>query len=211
MPQSEDFDNLPGHDGKPRSNSIVFFAQSPGEIGPLLSAGSTLKKGGGLKTYLGRIALAVFVAAILVIGAYWLASLDNSNPSENRNYIRVGYVLGAVIIAIQLWTGRFVAECSFVGKNGIARFTVQWLASATPKSQVLLFEQASELFARQGGVHIMGALKTATSYDFSWLDSNGQQIYRLTGGQSTITKVGDAGDFARAAEKAWSHFLLAKA
>jgi hypothetical protein len=205
-------DALPNHVGKVRFASTVFFAFPPAEIGSLLSADSTFRSvsRSWLLPYIGRIALGLIVGALIVWGMNWVAAQDNSNSSQNENIRRIGYGLAVAVLAIQLWYGKFVATCSYVGDRGAVRYTIKPFRIGSPKIELLLFQQAVELVAKRTRQYV-GVIKTGRSFNYSWNDSEHQLIYRLKGFQSSITREGDSGDFAWAVEEAWSKYFFARA
>lgn len=196
---------LPDHAGRPRRRPVAFFAKPPAEIGNLLSAESTF---GSVKRtwiwpYIGRVMLGVILGALIVLGMNWLARYGEPAGSDDAMIRHCGWGIAAALVAIQLWYGKFSASCSFVGTHGLAKYTMKAGQRLTPKAEVLAFEQAASLDAREG----IRPEAIGRNFNFSWNDHSGKCVFRLAGETRLfVLHDGDSRPFADAAARAWKTF-----
>jgi hypothetical protein len=197
-------EDLPNHNEERLPGDVDFFATPPRDIGPLTSAYSTLRQcieptpagtrtawmlgagGGGL--LLGVILVALTQVMFLIVVALFLA------------------VLGG---ALAWHFTRFRHRCTFVGRDGVARYRCQGHRDNVTED-VFLFRDATELRIGQTRHYVNGAY-TGTNYAFNWTDVNRYKVFSLTGTFHSEVGTPVAKDpfyFATAAEVAWSVYLL---
>lgn len=188
------------HAGVPTEPDADFFADPPEEIGEVLSAESTLKT-----TKRPWKATSRFVLAGLIgwCGAMLLPLFGVQETAWE--------VVLFLLIALIVWyLTRFDHTCSFVGKNGLARFRCRDGRTRLATSEVFLFEEAQELRTSQTR-HYHNGVYTGTQYNFIWTDGGGKKRFKLSGtyrGEKAPPKPKDPFHLAASAEIAWSVYLL---
>jgi hypothetical protein len=210
MIQPNLFENIPDHRGQRRAAGAVFFAPPPAELGPLVSAESTL----GTKFTFNlplRLVMTLPVAAVFIYAGLLLA--EKRPPDESLAYQFFAFIAGAAGAAVVWYYTRFNHACTYVGEHGFAIFTLSGSAMGKPVRNVLLFKNAAELRATQTRMYMNGVY-TQTTYDYRWVDDHGRRVARLNGrymGENRPPKEGDRYHFASAAEIVWSEHVLARA
>lgn len=159
------------------------------------------------------MALRLLAAFSLAFGIYvlldFLAALE---PGGNfRNWLHFGCVLlpPCGFLGVVFFT-RFTGTCSYVGKHGLSRVSSGGKFRQPPKTEVLAFADAVELYACQHR-HFVNGIYSSTAYDYSWNDAKGNRLFRLHGsyqGNDRPPKYGDPFHFAVAAEMSWTQHLL---
>ncbi|MCA9080567.1 MAG: hypothetical protein KDA58_08405 [Planctomycetaceae bacterium] len=185
-----------------------FFAGPPTEIGELLSAYSTLTSDKQPMGATPRMVVALITALGLWAGTYFaMTSLAPDNAV-------VGNVLGGVIaligLALVYYFTRFQHTCSFVGKEGLARYTLKGGREADPQEELFPFADAVDLFTGQTR-HYYNGVYTGTQYFYRWENANGKKVYQLQGqfnSEQGTPKGKDPYHFALSGEISWSNFLL---
>ena len=112
----------------------------------------------------------------------------------------VAALLGGGMAAFVVWRReRQKNTCSYTGEKGIARFF-----AGREKGEVLLFENATQLQAGYLG------RSQGTNFNFRWQDAKRRVLYKLEGGYYSdgTPHQNSPYHFARAAETAWSRYLL---
>jgi hypothetical protein len=213
--------NLPpevtNHAGQPISADAVFFAPPPAEIGKILSADSTMALGKSLtykKTFFQRFGrflrfnawimagVALVLSFLLVFG--WLGLL-----------IFLALTVGPFLSLHWLANALLRHQCTYVGKDGIARFS--WdpkTAQAKPDGLVL--------FSRTGGVSVNVTRQNhyssyyQTDYTYAWSDKNNNDQKLLTiqdfhVSESNVPPGNNPYYFALAGEKAWDDYKFEQA
>jgi hypothetical protein len=196
------------HGGEPLHPSADFFADAPHEIGPVVSAYSTLRQGVEPWTAAGRLGLAAGVgAAGALIGFVIVLAAD---PFDSIWYVFWSLVLGAGSAIIAVVCTGFKHTCSYVGRDGVARFTCTGNRNNISGEEVFRFRDAAELRTSQTRHYYNGAY-TGTSYSHTWNDVGGRKRYVISGrhksekGNPPST---DPYQYARAAEVQWTIYLL---
>jgi hypothetical protein len=188
------------HTGDPLPPEMDFFAPPPAEIGEVRTARSSLKETTRPASPALQF-LALFVPGFVAIAALQLAGVESV------------LVQGLVFLGLFLvgWRfTRFAHDCSYVGKDGIARFRCKGRRDRVTRREVFLFRDATELRTAQTRQYTNGVY-TGTSYTFKWTDADGRKVYALSGtyrGEKKPPKPKDRFHFAASAEVAWSVFLL---
>src|SRR5262245_19171110 len=109
-------EDLPNHNGEALPSGIEFFALPPEELGPLLSAYSTLRTdkepwslAGRLAWFFGCAAVGLVFTLIFAITKIWVG-------------LWLSALVALVAALVSLWLTRFDHSCSFVGRDGVARY-----------------------------------------------------------------------------------------
>jgi hypothetical protein len=204
-------EGIPGHNGEPRPKPADFFAPPPPELGQILSAESTLPAGKREIPLWLRLAIAGVIAAVVWGGVAWAMGI----LPQWRELAPTIAVLAALIVGgLVLYFIRFSHTCTYVGRNGAARFRLRGSRSKAAKEYTLLFSQAAELRASQVRQHYNGVY-VGTNYDYRWTDPAGRLLYRLNGSyrarKKKRPKPTSGYNFALASELAWSSHYLARA
>lgn len=193
------------HADTPIDADVEFFCPPPAEIGQVTSAFSNLRQSQQPRPMPMRLALAVAIGVVPAALPFFLMP-------ENLDPVRSG--LAALLLAVGVLIGWFCLgfnhKCSYVGQDGVARYTCSGVRETISKAELLLFAQAAEVRTAQTRQFTNGVY-TGTSYDFRWTGPAGQVLLRLKGtyrSKEGNPKPKDAFHFARAAEIAWSQFLL---
>ena len=196
------------HGGEPLHPSADFFADAPPDIGPVVSAYSTLRHGVEPWSGAGRLGLAAGVGgAGLLLGFLIVLAAD---PFDSVWYIVWSLAFAALFAGIALLCTGFKHTCSYVGRDGVARFTCTGNRDVISVAEVFRFRDAAELRPSQTRHYYNGAY-TGTSYSHSWSDVGGRKRYVISGrhknekGNPPST---DPYQFARAAEIQWTIYLL---
>jgi hypothetical protein len=204
----EPSDEIKNHGGDPIPDDADFFVDPPQEIGPLLSAYSTLRQGKApwplwLRWMLGLFLFGVGAAIGLVI--------DILNGVHNPIWLVFWpLAFGVVGAAIALLASGFTHTCTYVGRDGVARYVCSGRRDNVGTREVFRFRDATELRTSQT-MHYRNGIYQNTTYTFTWTDVGGRQRYQVGG--SHTKKDGnppttDFYHFARAAEFAWTMYLI---
>ncbi|MEA2711033.1 MAG: hypothetical protein QOF78_3634 [Phycisphaerales bacterium] len=209
--QPVEIEKIPDHRDRAREYAADFFAPPPPQIGTVISAESSLKQGKGGLPFIVRLIIALLAAGAVVAACMWAAS--GMRRQDGESLVIIGYIMAAIAAAIAMFVTRFKARCTYVGERGAIRYTLTRSRNATPKIELLLFDDAAEVHAAQTRQFLNGVY-THTAYDYDWTDAAGKRLLRVKGqhrGNNAPPKPGDAWHFANAAENAWSEHFLARA
>ena len=205
---------VPPQDVKEHSDAPIppdadFFAAPPAEIGKVQSAQTSLKHGKSPWAMPMRFALAATVGAVLGGGLYYVLTNAARRPSDPEWFMLAGLVFALGFTVAWLSTG-FKQTCSYVGEEGVARYTAKGSRENLAKLEYLHFADAAEVRTAQTR-HYYNGVYTGTSYAFTWTDPAGRRLLKLSGqhrGKKGRPKPSDPFHFAEAAEIAWSTYLL---
>jgi hypothetical protein len=131
-------------------------------------------------------------------------------PRDMAHYVFWPAVAGLLAAGVAVFVTRFRHRCSYVGREGIARFHCAGDTDSFRTAEVFLFRDAAELRTSQTRHYVNGAY-TGTDYVFTWTDVAGQQRYVLRGRYQSAEgtpKASDPFHFAQSAEMAWTGYLL---
>jgi hypothetical protein len=185
-----------------------FFVEPPPEIGDLLSAHSTLKKSKEPMGAMSRMIIA-FVVAIGIWLGFWLL-LKAMDPNDEITGHVLGLIVGLLGLAIVYAVTGFKHVCTYVGKKGLARYTIKGSRYADPQEELVEFDQVIDLFTGQTR-HYTNGVYTGTQYFFRWDDSKGRKKLNLTGSYRSEKGEPPPQDpfyFGQAGEISWSIYLL---
>jgi hypothetical protein len=188
-----------------------FFTAPPREVGPLLSADTTLRRGVGPWPAWARWTL---LPALAALG--WLAGAAGvrffPSPLPLLNLLLPLVPSGAAVLLGWSLT-RFRHDCSYVGRGGLARFACSGRRDRLA-AEVLSFRDAAELRAAQARRYSGGRYRD-TVWSFVWTDPDGRPLLELRGRHRAEAGLPrdrhDPVHFALAAEVAWTLWLLGDA
>lgn len=196
------------HAGDPVPPDSIFFTAPPPEIGEVFTAYSgwqgNKRAGRGTASIIVIVLIAVLGA---VIGGVVLAAFTNGNPAA----MAAGGLLGGSGFGYLMYRSEAKKNSvSYTASKGIARYIYDEDATEREKGAVFLFGNAVELRTGQTR-HYTNGIYTGTDYFFNWTGPDGRQVFRLGGrytAEKSLPKSDDPFHFARAAETAWSRYLL---
>jgi hypothetical protein len=194
------------HNRQPLPRGLDFFVAPPPEIGLLLSAFSTLRRGRKPWPIGARVGLLVGAIVSGVLSAVFFAF-------GRQGVLAVLAAVLTLVAALVVWlVTRFNHRCTYVGQLGAARFTCHG-GRRNVRGRVFLFAEATELRTAQTRHYYNGAY-TGTDYRFTWTDFHGGRVFHLGGRYHNAAgnpKAKDPFHFAMATELAWSLYLLTQA
>jgi hypothetical protein len=205
--ESEDAE-LRNHGGGEIPDNMDFFVDPPAEIGHVLSAYSTLTKEKEPWSIGGRLVLAMACAMIgILIG---LLIIFLARP-EGLIWLLLWPVgLGLLGGLIGFFCTTFTHTCTYVGRDGVARFMCRGDRSRLAVQEVFLFRDAVELRISQVR-HYTNGVYQQTAYTYTWTDVAKHKRHVISG--SHRSEKGnpphkDFYHFAMRSELAWTVFLL---
>lgn len=193
------------HGGGPLTPNDDFFAPPPPDIGDVISVYTSLRHGGQPMAAGTRMIVAVLVGSLgLAIGVAIALSLV-----EPFWQLFWPVLLGALGLGIALLATGFKHTCTYVGKEGLARFR----CSGTRENvigEVFCFRDATELRTAQTRHYTNGVYQN-TTYSYTWSDVGGRPRFAISGSHRSepgTPAAKDAFHFATSAERAWTLYLL---
>lgn len=199
---------MTNHGGGPLPRNADFFAAPPAEIGPITSVYTTLT-GGQRPWSPGARLIAIGFSGLggLVVGALIVVLCTLKDGFWQFLWPTVGSGLGALIA---YGVTRFSHTCTYVGREGIAKFTCTGTRDNIASSETFRFRDATELRTSQTLRYVNGVYQN-TTYTFTWSDVGGRARHVITGSHNSEKgepPTGDLYHYARAAELAWTVYLL---
>ena len=192
-----------GHAGDPAGADWDFFAPPLAEIGTVRTAYTSLRRGQTPPSLGKRFAL-TFLPGFAAIGLLQFLGYTDV-------LLQVGAFLALFVLGTFL--SRFVHRCSYVGDEGVARFTCRGRRGRIKSVEVFLFRDAERLKTTQVR-HYHNGIYAGTNYSFQWRDAADRHVFKLSGSyysEKKPPKPKDAYHLATAAERAWSVHRLARA
>jgi hypothetical protein len=197
------------HVGDPLPEDADFFVPPPEEIGPVLSCHTTLRQGQRPWAIEKRWMLACAVAmGCVLVALIFVALLDIENIAGP---IALFLVLGVIAVTVTLLATRFKHTCTYVGRDGVARFVCSGTRDRIVTDEVFCFRTASDLRISQTRHYTNGVYQN-TTFSFTWSDVGGRTRYSIAGTHTSKEGTPPAKhsyNYARAAENAWTGFLFA--
>ena len=132
------------------------------------------------------------------------------DPGDPAWYLIGPFVLGSLLAGVAVLTTRFRHTCTYVGRDGVAQFTCSGDRGHLKSRSVFLFRDAVELRIAQTLQYVHGVY-TGTSYSYDWNDAAGRVRHVIAGRHRSEKGNPPSTDplhFARAAEVAWTGYLL---
>jgi hypothetical protein len=200
------------HGGGPIPPDADFFADSPPEIGPLASAHTTLRHGQEPWSPGGRLAVLALSAAVGLAVSAAAVQLTGAGRSSLGPALLVCGATVFLAVLIAAVATRFRHTCSYVGREGVASFACAGRRGRVVGRKVFCFRDAAELRTAQTEQYVNGAY-AGTNWRFAWSDVGGRPRFVLRGTHRDKGEPppADPYHFARAAEMAWTYYLLGQA
>jgi hypothetical protein len=199
---------LLNHGGGPLGPDCEFFADPPEEIGPVLSAHSTLT------TVKRPWSPGVRLIVIGVSGLFGLAAGSAivlfAMPREPFWEVFWPTLAALLVVIVATLVTRFSHTCSYVGRDGIAKFKCSGTRDRVKQSELFLFRDATYLRTGQTR-HYHNGVYIGTQYFFTWSDSNGRKVHTIGGRYKSAAGTPASTDpfhYGRSAELAFSMFLV---
>ncbi len=206
--RDDDEEELRNHGGDPLPVNGDYFVEAPAEIGPLTSAYTTLRRGQRPWSLAARL---VLCTAATVGGLFIGAGIDLIFDLFPDFWFFVWPILGPLVgFLIAFFMTRFQHTLSYVGEEGVARYVCSGSRDNVTTKEIFCFRDATHLRITTTHHYNRGAYQH-TSYNFVWTDVGGRKRYEITGTHNSKNKMPPtkhAFHFARAAELAWTIFLL---
>jgi len=193
------------HSGGPISGKDDFFVPPPRELGEVASATTTLRKDAEPMSPGARLAGGIAAGAVgLVIGVVIAVNLKNAFWQ-----LFWPVLLGGLGLAIALFATGFAHTCTYVAREGLARFRCSGSRDQV-KEEMFRFADAAELRTSQTRHYTNGVYQN-TAYSFTWTDAGGRVRFVIAGSHKSEQGNPPAKDlfhFATAAERAWTLYKL---
>ena len=205
--EPSDLRDIPNHGDGRLPADADFFAPAPQAIGPLRSAWTTLREG---KQPISPVLRIVLILAVALGGLLLGAGIVM--VCEPDDFWVVAIPVGAAAIgALIAWAvTRFNHTCTYVGRDGVARFVCSGSRDNLTTKEVFLFREAVDLRTAQTHYYRNGVYQN-TSFAFTWYDVGGRKRYAVSGAHNSHNNTPPPThyyQFARAAELAWTVYLL---
>jgi hypothetical protein len=201
------------HTGAALEDDREFSEQAPSEIGRVLSAFSTMRRGDSPKFVKTSITMAQILCLPLILGSVLLWAFGQ-RLGDDALFAFFGLVIFGGGAAIYGLIQRRPHECSYVGERGLARFSSRPQKSDRPQFThgAYAFERFRVLYVEIGTQSYNGAY-AGTTVSFLWRDGDGKLVFRSDASYLSLKDTpnrDNALHFGRAAEKAWTEWVLAK-
>lgn len=202
-----DLRNLKNHGDGPVPQDADFFAPVPPSIGPVRSGWTTLRVGKAPLNPAVRL-LTIFAVgigvALLGLGVVMVCQIDD-------DFWTVAVPIGSGgLAALITWAvTRFSHTCTYVGRDGVARFVCSGDRERLSVQEVFLFRDAVDLRTAQTHYYRNGVYQN-TSFAYTWYDVDGRKRYAVSGAHNSQNKTPPPTHyfhFAKAAEFAWTMYL----
>jgi hypothetical protein len=199
---------LPDHGNAALPAGVDFFAPAPSEIGPLRSAYTSLRQGQTPLSMGVRMLWASGAGGLgVVVGVIINAACGVTNPFWLFFWPAV---IGLVAFAVTMAMTNFSHTCTYVGRDGVARFTCSGTRENLTVQEVFYFRDAVDLRTSTSLHYTNGAYQN-TSYTYTWTDVSSRQRYTISGSHNSEANTPPTTDlyhYAKAAEIAWTVYLL---
>lgn len=190
-----------------------FIAAPPVVIGPVLSAGSTVRKNQfiwpkwlravrclawGAGTY-GAVEAGIAAAA-----RYWGAGEEACNITRG-----IGISVAPCITLLSICQTKWRERCTFVGRDGVAEFTH---AGGAVKKRILCFLDAADVQSSHVDQYLNLAY-AGTAYSYVWRDANSKKLLAIEGyhhSRKGEPPAHSSYHFAVAAHRAWTHHVTTR-
>jgi hypothetical protein len=200
------------HSGRPLDPKMIFFASPPADIGEVVSAYSSLKKGQPALARLSQIPADIWQGALFlgILAGFVPGLIISFIPGGDLIGLIVGLLAGFGVLGFMLWVA-LAPRCTYVGTKGFAEF--MRMKGKLTDPDIRLFEKARELRTEETRKYKENAYQS-TSYTFSWTDERGAEVFKVSG--LHVSEKGtphDKNDYmlGLAAERAWTNFAFERA
>jgi hypothetical protein len=199
---------LTNHGGGELPQDADFFVPPPAEIGELVSAYTNMRQRDEPWAPAARIAWAILGSAIGILLGVLIAILFRTrHPAP---LLILPLLLGGIGLIIAVWATGFKRRCTYVGREGVARFICKGNRDNLATRHLFLFRDATELRTNQTRHYTNGAYQ-GTNYQFTWTDINGVPRFAVNGRHNSekgTPALTHDYYFATSAEFAWTMHLL---
>jgi hypothetical protein len=204
-PASEEVNN---HGGDPIPGNADFFVDPPPEIGPLVSAYTTLRQ--------GKRPWPVWLRALLslsfcLLGFLIGCSIDLCASVRNPFWLVVWPVVGAGLgMLAGVVASSFSHTCTYAGRDGAAHYVCSGRRDNITISEVFRFRDAADLRTAQTR-HYKNGIYQHTAYSFTWTDVGGRKRFQIAGSHKSEAGTPPTTDhyqFGHATEFAWTMYLM---
>ncbi|MBF0444682.1 MAG: hypothetical protein HQL68_03770, partial [Magnetococcales bacterium] len=201
------------YENEKSSSSSGFFAPPPKELGKIYSQFSSLSNQPLKITFLQRELLAIGGGVVVFILGIWL--INTYEPFSKLPAPLVLTGLLSLLVAVSIWFDTATDQyCEYVGKHGIAQFTISGFSKSINK-KMLLFNQVTTL-NRSYTSNVLPDHFIIPAIDeeitsFSWRDIDGVERFCING---VNTHKDDSAPpleqylFGCVAEKAWTNYII---
>jgi hypothetical protein len=201
-------EEINNHAGDPIPGDADFFVDPPQEIGPLLSAYTTLRQGKRPWPMWLRVFLSLCFGFLgLLIGG----AIDLCAGVKSPFWLVVWPLVGlAVGILSGVVVSSFTHTCTYVGRDGVAHFVCSGRRDNITTNEVFCFRDATDLRTSQTR-HYKNGVYQHTAYSYTWTDVGGRKRFQITGNHKNEAgnpPTTDHYQFARATEIAWTMYLM---
>ena len=210
--KSEAKKNIKLHSGEPIPKDSDFFASPPKEIGEVVTAQSSLKKGEKPMRFYIRVLIGIISIVIGLIIGLVINHYAHLTPNNNWFYVWViGFPLLGLLISFAGTS--FIHTCTYVGKKGVAKFTLEKNRNNPLKAEILQFKDAESLYT-ETTEHYRNFTYDETTYSYKWKDKNEKTIYKIEGAyhqKKALPKdLSDNYYFALSAKESWNSYKLSQ-
>jgi hypothetical protein len=205
-----------GHNGKPLSDALDFFVSPPSDIGELLSAFCSLKRSQKPMSWSTRLSMAIgfgVVAGGIPLALLVAIQLSGKESVPILLFFAASVVVFGLVLVLTLHVTRFLHTCTYVGTKGVARFVCSDDRHRLKRKEVFRFRDATDLRVGITNVFVNGGY-SGTNFSFTWTDVGGRTRYSIAGQHRSRAGTPPANSlyhYCRAAELAWSNYLLPEA
>ncbi|HVS36268.1 MAG TPA: hypothetical protein VMS17_11925 [Gemmataceae bacterium] len=198
---------LRNHGDGPLPQGADFFAPAPQSIGPLRSAATTLRVG---KEPMNPGVRLLVIGAVGLGGVLLTAGIELACQMSDAFWmVLLPLIVGGVAALITLGATGFRHTCTYVGRDGVARFVCSGGRERLTVNEVFLFRDAADLRTAQTHYYRNGVYQN-TSFAYTWYDVGGRKRYAITGAhnsQNSTPPHTHYFHYAKAAELAWTIYL----
>ena len=199
------------HEGNPLPPDREFAAAPPAEIGPVLTAWSTVSSAKAVWPTWLRLVRCLSVGGAVIAAAELFAwwQWRGDAGEEPRNIVRgIALTVGPVVTLLTAWGTRWLERCTYVGRDGAAEFTH---TGGPVRGKLLRFADVANLKAHLVDVYYNG-FYSGSRVGYTWLDAAGKTMLRVRGAyyRSSKPQPQSRHVYAHAIERAWTEHVLGR-
>lgn len=192
---------LVSHDGKAVAAGADFFVPPPAEIGDVVSAHTTLRRGQEPVPVPLRVGLISACVLLPAAASWWVFQEKHSIEFIEAVVISSALVFGFGT-ALAIRATRFSHAVTYVGTHGVWAFRLKGSRHKRVAAGGVLFCHAADLLASLVRSGHLGVL----NFDFVWADPAGRPIHQIEGTCWLAPRPANPYHYAVAAENAWSAY-----